>query len=257
MKEAAKLSQTLPMLRASFRMMLRSRGVIYAMVSTPVMIVAFGLMGDLGFGFGTQSVDFFDFVLPGMAAFLAIYTLQDTVVAVAASYKARGVLRRLAVTPVSPAVIIGSQILSYVVLGLVASALAFVVGGLVGASLAVGPNLMWLIPIIAIAVLTALSISFTIAGLTPNPQTANIVGASLVLPLFALTGVILPVEAMPPPLPDIVPYALPYTALIEAIRGIALTGASVTAYGELVLVGLAWLVALFVVATRAYRFTEE
>jgi ABC-2 type transport system permease protein len=251
------MTHTLPMLRASFRMLSRSRGVIYAMVSTSVMIVAFGLMGDLGFGFGSNSVDFFDFVLPGMAAFLAIYTLQDTVIALAASYKARGVLRRLAITPVSPATVIASQITSYIVLGLAASSLALGVGWLVGARLAIGPNLLWLIPIVAIAYLTALSISFAIAGLTPNPPTANIVGGALVLPLFALTGVILPIEALPAPLPDVVTYALPYTALIEAIRGIALNGDGITAYGQQVLIGLAWLVAVFLVASRVYRFTEE
>jgi hypothetical protein len=50
---------------------------------------------------------------------------------------------------------------------------------------------------------------------------------------------------------------VPYTVLIEAIRGIALNGDSITAYGEQVLIGLAWLVAVFLVASRAYRFTEE
>jgi hypothetical protein len=43
----------------------------------------------------------------------------------------------------------------------------------------------------------------------------------------------------------------------EAIRGIALTGSSVTAYGPQVAVGIAWLVAMFLVAARAYRFTDE
>jgi ABC-type multidrug transport system permease subunit len=79
----------------------------------------------------------------------------------------------------------------------------------------------------------------------------------VILPLFVLSGATLPVAAMPPPLPDIVPYALPYASLIEAVRGIALTGARVTAYGPQVAVGLAWLVAVFVVASRAYRFTED
>lgn len=77
------------------------------------------------------------------------------------------------------------------------------------------------------------------------------------LPLFALTGAILPIEALPAPLPDLVTVGLPYTALIEAVRGIALTGASITTYGGQVLIGLAWLVLLFLVATRAYCFTEE
>ena len=251
------MTQTLPMFRASLKMMLRSRGVIYAMVSTPVMVVAFGLMGDLGYGFGTESVDFFDFVLPGIATFIATYTLQDIVVAVAASYKARGVLKRLAATPVSPPLLIAAQILTYVVLGVAATALALALGALVGGSLAITANLLWLIPLIAMGVLTALAIAFAIAGLTPNPQTANIVSGTLAWPLFTLTGAVLPVEAMPGVLPDIVPYAVPYASLIEAIRGIALAGASITAYDQQVLVGALWLAFTFALAAKAYRFDRE
>ena len=247
----------LSLVRASLRMMLRSRGVIYAMIANPLQVVAFGLLaGGLGFGIGDRSVDFFDFVLPGMAA-LTVLSLQDITVAIAASYKARGILRRLAVTPVSSARLIGAQVLSYLALGLVAAALALAIGAVMGARLVIGANLLWLIPLQVIVVLTALSIAFAIAGLTPNPQTANLVGGSVALPLFALTGAFLPIAAMPAPLPDIVPYAVPYAALIEAIRGIALTGSSISAYGPQLAVGIAWLVAMFVVAAQAYRFTDD
>jgi ABC-2 type transport system permease protein len=106
-------------------------------------------------------------------------------------------------------------------------------------------------------VLTALSISFIVAGLTPNPPTANIVAGTLALPLFSLTGAVLPIEALPGPMPDIVPYAIPFTSLIEAIRGIALTGASITAYGQQVLIAAGWLAIAFTLAVKAYRFARE
>jgi ABC-2 type transport system permease protein len=96
------ISQALPLFRASGKMMLRSRGVIFAVAAASLQIAVFGLMGDLGFGFGSRSIGFFDFVLPGIAVFLVVYQLQDITVAVAANYKARGILKRLAVTPVSP-----------------------------------------------------------------------------------------------------------------------------------------------------------
>jgi ABC-2 type transport system permease protein len=251
------MTGNLPLLRASIRMMLRSRGVIYAMVANPLQVVALGLLaGGLSYGIGDRRVNFYDFVLPGMAA-MTVLSLQDITVAIAASYRARGILRRLAVTPVSPARLIGAQVASYLALGLVAAALALAIGTIMGAHVVIGASLLWLIPLQAIVVLTALSIAFAIAGLTPNPQTANLVGGSVALPLFVLTGAFVPVAVMPAPLPDIVPYAVPYTALIEAIRGIALSGASVTAYGPQLAVGIAWLVAMFVVAARAYRFIDE
>jgi hypothetical protein len=50
---------------------------------------------------------------------------------------------------------------------------------------------------------------------------------------------------------------VPYSSLVEAIRGIALTGASITEYGTQVAVGIAWLVVMFSMAASAYRFTED
>ncbi|MGH2395157.1 MAG: ABC transporter permease, partial [Candidatus Limnocylindria bacterium] len=156
-----------------------------------------------------------------------------------------------------PARFIAAQIVSYVALGLFVSGLVLAIGTLMGAGIVIGPNLLWLIPLQAVGVLTALSLAFGIAGLTPSPATANIVGGAVMLPLFVLSGAMLPVAAMPAPLPDIVPYAVPYASLIEAVRGIALTGSSITAYGTQVGVSIAWLVAMFAIAARAYRFTED
>ncbi len=251
------MNATLPLLRASFAMMLRSRGVVFAEIAIPVQVVAFGLAGGLVLGVGSDRLNFLDFVVPGLAILLPISSLQDTTVAVAASHKARGVLRRLAATPVSPARFVAAQIVSYLVLGLVVSALALAIGAVMGAKVVFGPQLVWLIPIVAIGVLTALSIAFAIAGLTPNPATANIVGGAVVLPLFVLSGAFLPVAALPAPLPSIVPYVIPYAALIEAFRGVAVTGSGITAYGWQLGVGLVWLLAAFALAARVYRFTDE
>lgn len=250
-------TQIIPLFRASWKMMLRSRGVIFAVLAAAVQVVVLGLMGDLGFGFGDQSLDFIDYVLPGYAVFLVVYQLQDIMVAVAASYKARGILRRLAVTPVSPYLVVAAQMLSFVGLGVLAASVMLALGKLIGAGLAITANLLWLIPLVALVALTALAIAFAVAGLTPNPQTAANVGATISFLLFGFTGVMLPIEVLPGALPDIVPYVVPYTSLMEAIRGIALTGQDITAYGEQVLVGLVWLVGAFTLAAFAYRFTEE
>ncbi len=251
------LTQAIPLFRASGKMMLRSRGVIWAVAAASVQVLVFGLMKDLDFGFGAGRIGFFDFVLPGTAVFLVLFQLQDIMVAVASNYKARGTLKRLSVTPVRPPLLIVAQVAPYVVLGVAAAALVLTVGALVGGDLAITLNLLWLAPLIGVAVLTALATAFAVAGLTPNPQTASNVGVTISFLLFALTGAILPVQALPGPLPDIVPYAVPQTALIEAVRGIALTGAPITDYPRDVLLGVGWLALALVVAALAYRFTDE
>jgi ABC-2 type transport system permease protein len=238
-------------------MMLRSRGVIFAIITASLYIAFFGLIEDLDFGVGGRTIRFFDFVLPGFAVFLMVYQIQDITVAVGASFKARGILKRLATTPLSPARFIGVQTLTYVGLGLVASALVLTIGKLVGGNLAITTSLFWLIPLVALVAVTSIAMAYAIAGLTPNPQTATNVGGTVSFLMFGFSGVMFPTEALPGVLPDIVPYAVPHTALIEAIRGIALTGAPITDYGAQILVGATWLAAAFVVAAVAYRFTDE
>src|SRR5918996_1539474 len=205
---------TVPLFRASWKMMLRSRGVIFAIVTASLYIAFFGLIEDLDFGVGGETIRFFDFVLPGFAVFLMVYQIQDITVAVGASYKARGIL-------------------------------------------ALTANLLWLIPLIALVAVTSIAMAFGIAGFTPNPQTATNVGGTVSFLMFGFSGVMFPTEALPGLLPHIVPYAAPHTALIEAIRGIALTGESITAYGHQILVGAVWLAVALTVAARAYRFTDE
>ena len=250
-------TSTLPLFRASWKMMLRSRGVIFAIITASLYVAFFGLIEDLDFGIGTESIRFFDFVLPGFAVFLMVYQIQDITVAVAASFKARGILKRLATTPLSPARFIGVQTLTYVGLGVVASALVLTIGMLVGGNVAMTTNLLWFIPLVALVALTSIAMAYVIAGLTPNPQTATNVGSTISFLMFGFAGVMFPTEALPGVLPDIVPYAVPHTAVIEAIRGITLNGAGITGYGHQILIGMAWLVVAFIAATLSYRFTEE
>lgn len=66
-----------------------------------------------------------------------------------------------------------------------------------------------------------------------------------------------PTEALPGILPDLVPYVVPHTAVIEVIRGITLNVARITGYGRQILIGIAWLLVAFTAAALSYRFTEE
>ena len=248
---------SVPLFRASVKMMLRSRGVIFAIVTASLYIAFFGLIEDLDFGIGGQTIRFFDFVLPGFAVFLMVYQIQDITVAVAASFKARGILRRLATTPLSPLRFVGVQTLTYVGLGVVASMLVLAVGRLVGGTIAATVNLLWLLPLIAVVAITSIAMGYAIAGLTPNPQTATNVGGTVSFLMFGFSGVLFPTEALPGVLPDLVLFVIPHTALIEVIRAIVLSGDAITGYGLQLLVGAGWLAAAFTVAALAYRFTDE
>lgn len=251
------LAHVMPLFRASMRMTLRARGVLYVFMYSPALMLALALMQDLEWGIGDARIDFIDFVIPGMAAFLAAHLFQDIVTAVAASYRARGVLKRLAVTPVSSSLVVAVQMVTYVLFGLLNGALMLAVGKLVGVDMTITVNLLWAVLVVGLVVLTALGFAFAIAGFTPSPQSANGVSGALGLPLAFLTGATYPIEALPGALPDIVPWAVPFTSSIKAIRGIVLDGTSITAYGTETAIGIAWLLIAFALATKGYKFNRE
>ncbi len=248
---------TMPLLRASYKMMIRSRGVLFAIMTSALYIAFFGLIEDLGFGIGDVTIDFFDFVLPGFAVFLMVYQIQDITVAVASSFKVRGILKRLATTPLSPIRFIAVQGATYVGLGVVASLLVLAIGTLVGGNLTITAHILWLIPLVALVAVTSIALGYAIAGFSPNPQTAQNIGATVTFLMFGFAGVMFPIAALPGALPDIVVYAVPHTALIEVIRGIALYGDPITGYGTQLIIGLGWLAGALLIASVFYRFTDD
>lgn len=104
---------------------------------------------------------------------------------------------------------------------------------------------------------TNMGLAFAIAGLMPNPAASAQVSVGLGMPLMFLSGAMLPLDALPGALPDIVKVAVPFASPIEAIRGITLDGAPITSYGPEFLIGAAWALTMLTVATTVYRFDQE
>jgi len=101
-----------------------------------------------------------------------------------------------------------------------------------------------------------LAFAFAIAGATRSPEAASGVSALTALPLSFLIGTTYPRQALPGDVPQITGY-LPFSPLIQAVRGIALGEAPITHYGQQLLIGLGWLLAALILAVRLYRLTEE
>jgi hypothetical protein len=91
------------------------------------------------------------------------------VVGAAAGYRASGVLKRIAVTPIPPSTFIAAQVLARVLAGVLAT-----LGILaLGARIEYTANLIWVVPLAAIAVLTGVGFAFAIAGAMRTPAGAN------------------------------------------------------------------------------------
>ena len=249
-------TQLRTLMATSTKMMLRSRGVVLVMVAIPSYVIVYALV-DVDWRIGEQRTDFFDYVLPGLAAYIAAQLLLDTVTSVGSTYKARGVLKRLAITPLSARLLVASQMATYAALGAISGAAMLLAGGLAGAHVEFTANLLWLAPLFALIMFTNMGLAFTIAGLMPNPAAAAQVSVGLGMPLMFLSGAMLPLDALPGALPGIANVAIPFASPIEIIRGITLDGAAITRYGPEVLIAIAWAAVMLTVATTVYRFDHE
>lgn len=123
----------------------------------------------------------------GNAAFIGAHFAQDGSVGAASGYRAAGVLKRIAVTPLSP-VFIAAQTLARLVAALVATVVMLGLAQAFGADITYTANLVWIAPLVAIAVLTGVSFGFAIAGATGSPEAANQLSIGLFRPCSCWPG---------------------------------------------------------------------
>jgi ABC-2 type transport system permease protein len=173
-----------------------------------------------------------------------------------ATYKSTGVLKQLSVVPVSPVQLIAGQVIPRAVMGMVTVVAFFALGQALGAHVRVGPDLLAVIPLMAIVTTIGLTWAFVIAGLTSSPQDANALDSYISFPLYLFTGAMWPLAAFPGWLQQAARF-IPYTTgLLAAVRGVVFDGQPLTAFGSELAIAGAWVVVLFVAAGRAYRFVR-
>jgi ABC-2 type transport system permease protein len=244
-----------PLLVASVKMLYRSRDTVLFWVLSPLLLfVIYALVQELSFGFsgGAATIDFFSFVAIGNVAFIGAHFAQDGTGGAASGYRAGGVLKRIAVTPIAPHTFIAAQILARLALASAATLIMFGLAIAFGAQVAYTANLAWTLPLVAITVLTGVLLGFAIAGWAATPEAANQLNIALFTPVFLLAGIMYPLAG----LPDAVHYVIPFAAVVEAFRGVV-DGHPITDHGRQILIALGWLALAFWLAARSYRFGEE
>jgi ABC-2 type transport system permease protein len=247
-----------PLFRASLKIFYRSVDTVLFWVVSPLLLLGIlALVQELSFGFegSRTTLDFFSFSAIGYAAFIAAHFAQDGVVGAASGYRASGVLRRIAVTPIPPSTFIAAQVMARLLAGVTATLAILALGVVLGADISYTANLVWIVPLTAIAVLTGVGFAFAIAGAMETPDAANQLNVGIFTPVFLLNGAQYPLDGLLGGFADVAPYVIPFAAPIEAFRGVV-AGSPITDFGPETLAAIAWLTAAFALASRAYRFVE-
>ena len=156
--------------------------------------------------------------LPILAAMLIALSAVLSLVTIIAIYREGGILKRLRATPLRPWTILGAHVLVKLLLMAVTIGLTVAFGG---RSYAVGVDVPVASFVVALLLTTVsiLSLGFVIASLVPTARFAQPVGAIILYPMLGLSGLFVPVEALPPVV-QMAARMLPLTYAVSLLRGI-------------------------------------
>jgi ABC-2 type transport system permease protein len=153
-----------------------------------------------------------------LAALLIALGAVQSLTVIMAIYREGGILKRLRATPLSPVTILGAHVLVK---------LAFAVVGLVLLILAGRRVLPGALPVdlvsftaaMLLGTLSILSLGFVLASIVPTARFAQPLGAVVLYPMLALSGLFFPLELLPRAL-RVLAYALPTTHAVSLMQGV-------------------------------------
>ena len=151
------------------------------------------------------------------ALFIAIGAVLS-LVAIIAIYREGGILKRLRATPLSPVTILGAHVFLKLVFTAIGLALLVLAGRRVFPG-ALEVNVFSFGAAVLLGTASILSLGFVIASLVPTSRFAQPIGAAIMYPMVALSGLFYPIENMSAPVRVLVA-ALPTTHAVALMQGV-------------------------------------
>lgn len=200
----------------------------------------------------TLDTSFVDFFVPGI---LAMSIMNAGMIGLATnfvSFRERGILRRIKVTPLALWKFILTRIIASLVITLIASAVLIVMAKVVW-GLDVRGNWLVILAMLLLGGLSFLGIGYAIAAVSRNVETAAAYGNALTFPMLFLSGVFIPVSSMPGWLQPLAAI-LPLRYLVDALRQPMMYGNGISAIWVPMLVLTGIFVVCFAFAIRFFKW---
>lgn len=203
-----------------------------------------------------QGQGFKAWLIPGIAAMAIMQTGLFTVVFTLVRFKSQGVLRRLKATPIGASHFLAGQLTTKAIIVVLQTYVLVIVGAIVlSVSVGNGRVGVWfdltILALLGGALFIAMGLA--VSGWAKNEETAAPIANIISMPMMFLSGVFFPLSVMPDWLTRWSQY-LPLTYLADGMRAITVEGASITTLGtELLGLGV-WIIIVFVIATRMFRW---
>lgn len=156
--------------------------------------------------------------LPVLASVLIAISAVLSLITIIAIYREGGILKRLRATPLYPQTILTAHVIVKLLLSATTLALMVLVGkryypvGLHAPLFSFGIALL-------LSTCSILSVGFLIASIVPTARFAQPIGGAILYPMIAVSGLFVPIAALPPVVHLLV-RALPLTYAVPLLQGI-------------------------------------
>jgi ABC-2 type transport system permease protein len=156
--------------------------------------------------------------LPVLVAILIVISAVLSLVTIISIYREGGILKRLRATPLHPQTILSAHVIVKLLLTAV-SLFLMILAGKSYIPPGVHPPLFSFAIAMLLSTWSILSIGFVIASIVPTARFAQPIGAIVLYPMMAFSGLFVPIAAMPPVFRALA-HALPMTYAVSLLQGI-------------------------------------
>jgi len=193
-------------------------GAFFTLVFPLMMLFLFGSI------YGNEPSQYFggygtiDISVPAYTAMIIATTGLMGLIITIATYREKGVLRRLRTTPISPLVVLAAQVIVLFLMTLFGMVL-LVIAGKVVYHMRFEGNILSVLAGFVLSSPSFFAFGFILAGLMPTARTAQVVGMMLLYPMLFLSGAGFPRELLPEAIKKISTF-LPLTYVVNLLRGL-------------------------------------
>lgn len=203
------------------KLFLREPLAVFFTIAFPALLV--GILGSVpGFREPKQDIGglrVIDLYVPIAIAFVLVMLSLNVVPATLATYRERGILRRLATTPVGPTALLAAQMLMSLLMAVVAVVLVLAVGRL-GFDVALPQQPVGFALAFVLGAAAVFAMGLVLAAVAPTGRSAQGIGSLLIFPVMFFAGLWVPRAAMPGTLRDVSDFT-PLGASVQALQDAA------------------------------------
>lgn len=202
-----------------------------------------------------RHLKYIDYLLPGL---IAMSVMQMSVFSVAflfVQYKEKGILRRLAATPMKPFHFVSANAVTRLAMSVVQTAIFMATGIFLLKAHVIGSYPLILLSVI-LGALMFLGLGFTISGVAKTVESVPAFANLIVFPMLFLGGTFFPTSSMPNWLQSVAKF-LPLTFFGNSLREIMTKGSGIGVIKWDLVGMLAWGVVFISLATMTFSFQER